>query len=125
VEHLNWELFDYHSYSPDLTPSDYRLFIYQRNWLGSQRFNNNENFFDSGIHVQNVISRYKNLNSFVVSSSLLLFLTAHSVLLYVVPLYLFLNAVGIAGKDDDSVTSSSKSLHCLIAYHPENDAENS
>jgi transposase len=42
LEHLNWVLFDHPPYSPDLAPSDYRLFIYLKNWLGSQRFNNNE-----------------------------------------------------------------------------------
>jgi hypothetical protein len=29
-------------YSPDLTPSDYHLFTYLKNWVGSQRFKNNE-----------------------------------------------------------------------------------
>jgi transposase len=64
-------------YSPDLAPSDYHLFIYLKNWLGSQRFNNNEelmesvktwlssqalDFFDTGI--QKLIPRYdKCLNS--------------------------------------------------------------
>jgi hypothetical protein len=41
-EHFIWELFDHPPYGPDLTPSDYRLFTYLKNWLGSQRFNNNE-----------------------------------------------------------------------------------
>jgi hypothetical protein len=51
--------------SPHLAPSDYHLFTYQKNWLRSQRFNNNEemiegvktwlssqeaDFFDTGIH---------------------------------------------------------------------------
>jgi polysaccharide deacetylase 2 family uncharacterized protein YibQ len=56
-------LFDHPSYSPGLAPSDYHLFTYLKNWLGSQRFNNNElmegfktwlslqaaDFFDTGI----------------------------------------------------------------------------
>jgi histone-lysine N-methyltransferase SETMAR len=63
LEHFNWELFDHPPYSPDLTPSDYRLFTYPKNWLESQRLNNNEltkgvktwlssqaaDFFDRGV----------------------------------------------------------------------------
>jgi hypothetical protein len=42
LERFFWELFDHSSYSPDLSPSDYRLFTCLKNWLGSQRFNSNE-----------------------------------------------------------------------------------
>jgi transposase len=42
LEHFNWELFDHPPYSPDLAPNDYHLFTYLKNWLRSQRFNNNE-----------------------------------------------------------------------------------
>jgi transposase len=42
LEHFNWELFDHHPYNPDLAPSDYQLFTYLKNWLRSQRFNNND-----------------------------------------------------------------------------------
>jgi histone-lysine N-methyltransferase SETMAR len=42
LEHFNWELTDHPSYSPDLALSDYDLFTYLKNWLGSQRFNNND-----------------------------------------------------------------------------------
>jgi histone-lysine N-methyltransferase SETMAR len=42
LEHFIWELFDHPPYGPDLTPNDYHLFTYLKNWLGSQRFNNNE-----------------------------------------------------------------------------------
>jgi histone-lysine N-methyltransferase SETMAR len=57
-------LYDHPPYSPDLAPNDYYLFTYLKNWLGSQRFNNNEelmegvktwlssqaaDFFDTGI----------------------------------------------------------------------------
>jgi histone-lysine N-methyltransferase SETMAR len=38
----NWELSDSPAYSPDIAPSDYRLFTYMKNWLPSQRFKNNE-----------------------------------------------------------------------------------
>jgi hypothetical protein len=39
LEHFNWELFDH----PHISPSDYHLFTctYLKNWLRSQRFNNN------------------------------------------------------------------------------------
>jgi hypothetical protein len=57
-------LFDNHPYRPDLTLSDYHLFTYLKNCLGSQHLNNNEeliegvktwlsssvaDFFDTGI----------------------------------------------------------------------------
>jgi transposase len=62
--HFNLELFDHPPYNPDLAPSDYPLFTCVKNWLRSQRFNNNEelmegvktwlssraaDFFDTGI----------------------------------------------------------------------------
>jgi hypothetical protein len=31
LEHFNLELFDHHTYSPDLSPSDYHLFTYLNN----------------------------------------------------------------------------------------------
>jgi hypothetical protein len=40
--HFNWELSDHPAYSPDLMQSNHPLFIYLKNWLGSQSFNNNE-----------------------------------------------------------------------------------
>jgi transposase len=42
LEHFNRELFDHPPYSPDLAPSVYHLFTYMKNWLGLQRFNENE-----------------------------------------------------------------------------------
>jgi transposase len=33
LAHLNWELFDHPSYSPDLAPSDYHLFTNLKDWL--------------------------------------------------------------------------------------------
>jgi hypothetical protein len=65
LEHFNWELFDNSPYSPYLASSDYHLFAYLKNWLGSQRFTNNElmegvktwlssqvaDFFDTGIQI--------------------------------------------------------------------------
>jgi hypothetical protein len=71
LQHFNWELFDHPLYSSDLGSSNYHLFTYLKNWLGSQHFNNNEesvegvkmclssqaaNFFDTGI--QKLIHQY-------------------------------------------------------------------
>jgi histone-lysine N-methyltransferase SETMAR len=39
-------LFDHPPYSPDLALSDYHLFTYLKNWLGLQRFNNNEELME-------------------------------------------------------------------------------
>jgi transposase len=46
LEHFNWELFDHPSYSPDLASCDYSLFTCLKNWLRSQRFNNNEELIE-------------------------------------------------------------------------------
>jgi histone-lysine N-methyltransferase SETMAR len=66
LEHFSWELFDHLSYSPDLALSDSHLFTYLKNWLGPQRFTNNEellggvktwvcsqvvDFFDTGMQI--------------------------------------------------------------------------
>jgi histone-lysine N-methyltransferase SETMAR len=48
LEHSNWELLDHPPYSPDPAPSDCHLFAYLKNWLGSQRFNNNEVLMEGG-----------------------------------------------------------------------------
>jgi histone-lysine N-methyltransferase SETMAR len=73
LEHFNWEFFDHSPYSPELALSDCHLFTYQKTWLGSQRFNSNEeltegaktwlssqeaDFFDTG--VQKLIPPYDN-----------------------------------------------------------------
>jgi hypothetical protein len=39
-------LFDHPPYNHDLAPSDFHLFAYLKNWLRSQRFNNNEKFME-------------------------------------------------------------------------------
>jgi hypothetical protein len=39
--------FDYPPYRPDLAPSHYDLFTYLKNWVGSQRSNNNEELMES------------------------------------------------------------------------------
>jgi hypothetical protein len=46
LEHFSWELFDYPSYSPDLTLSDYHLFTSPKNWLLSECFNSNEELME-------------------------------------------------------------------------------
>jgi hypothetical protein len=46
LEHFDWELFHHPPYSPNLAPSDYHLFMYLNNWLGSQRFNSNEELME-------------------------------------------------------------------------------
>jgi histone-lysine N-methyltransferase SETMAR len=47
LEHFNRELYDHPPYSPDLTLSNYHLFIYLKNWLRPQHFSNNEEFMES------------------------------------------------------------------------------
>jgi histone-lysine N-methyltransferase SETMAR len=42
LKHFNRKLFGHRPYSPDLAPSNYHLFTYLKNWMGSQSFNNNE-----------------------------------------------------------------------------------
>jgi hypothetical protein len=76
LEHFNWELFDHTPYSTHLAPRHYHLFTYLKNWLQSQRFNNNEelmedvktwlssqaaDFFDTG--TLKLIPRYKCFSS--------------------------------------------------------------
>jgi hypothetical protein len=56
--YFNWELFDYPPYSPDLAPSDYHLFTYQKDWMGSQYFSNNE--FTEGVNSW-LTQAYKNV----------------------------------------------------------------
>jgi transposase len=46
LEHFSWDLFDHPLYSPDLAPSDYHLFTYPKNWLGSQCFKSNEELME-------------------------------------------------------------------------------
>jgi hypothetical protein len=41
-----WSISTGSPYSPDLAPNDYHLFIYLKNWLRSQNFNNNEELME-------------------------------------------------------------------------------
>ncbi|KAJ4434372.1 hypothetical protein ANN_22932 [Periplaneta americana] len=42
LQEFNWEVLDHPPYSPDLAPSDYHLFMYIKTWLGSKRFDDDE-----------------------------------------------------------------------------------
>jgi hypothetical protein len=46
VVHFNYGLFDQTPQIPDLTPKRYHLFTSIKNWLGSQRFNYNEELME-------------------------------------------------------------------------------
>jgi hypothetical protein len=46
LQHFIWELSDHPPYSPDFAPRDYHLFTHLKNWLESQRFNNNEELME-------------------------------------------------------------------------------
>jgi hypothetical protein len=46
IKLFNWENVDQPSNSPDLAPSDYRLFTKMKVWLGTQRFHTNEELMD-------------------------------------------------------------------------------
>jgi histone-lysine N-methyltransferase SETMAR len=46
LQHFNLELFDHPLYTTDLAPSDYHLFTYPKNWLGSQHFSNSEGLME-------------------------------------------------------------------------------
>jgi hypothetical protein len=42
----NWQLFDHTPYSPHIALSEYHLYTYTKNWVGSQCFNNNEKLME-------------------------------------------------------------------------------
>jgi hypothetical protein len=77
LKHLKWELLDHPPYSPDLTPSEYHLFTYLKNWLGSQCFNNNEQLMEdvkmwlSSWAAELLTQAYKNLFPDMTSASIL------------------------------------------------------
>jgi hypothetical protein len=39
---FGWEQFDHHSYSPDLVPSDFHLFLHLKSFPASWRFHDDE-----------------------------------------------------------------------------------
>jgi hypothetical protein len=49
LEHFNWELFDHPPDGSAVASSDYHLFTYLKNWLRSQRFNNNNEELMEGV----------------------------------------------------------------------------
>lgn len=72
IEKFGWDVFDHPPYSPDLAPSDYHLFLLLKQWLQSQRFENDDelmtgvtnwlkslaaDFFDAGL--KKLVQRYK------------------------------------------------------------------
>jgi hypothetical protein len=46
MERFNWELCDHPPHNPNLAQSNYHLFTYLKNWLGSQRCNDNEKLME-------------------------------------------------------------------------------
>ena len=42
LKELDWDVFDHPSYSPDLAPSDFRLFLHLKSFLGGQHFNDDD-----------------------------------------------------------------------------------
>jgi [histone H3]-lysine36 N-dimethyltransferase SETMAR len=44
---FKWDVFSHPPYSPDLAPSDYFLFMHMKKWLGSQRFEDDEELKDA------------------------------------------------------------------------------
>lgn len=47
LESFKWDVFNHPPYSPDLAPSDYHLFMHMKKWLGSQRFDDDEELKDA------------------------------------------------------------------------------
>jgi histone-lysine N-methyltransferase SETMAR len=47
IKLFNWEIFDHPPYSPDLAPSDYRLFTKMKVWLATQHFHTTEELTDA------------------------------------------------------------------------------
>jgi hypothetical protein len=75
LEHFNWELFGHLHYSPDFVPSHYHIFTFLNNWLGSQRFNNNEELME-GVKISlssrqhtSLTQAYKNLFPVAIKAS--------------------------------------------------------
>lgn len=47
LDKFKWDVFAHPPYSPDLAPSDYHLFMHMKKWLGSQRFDDDEELKDA------------------------------------------------------------------------------
>jgi transposase len=94
LEHFNWELFDHPTYSSHLAPSDCHLFTYLKNWLGSQRRNNNEELMEcvaawmSSKEADFLTQEYRNLLPDVTTASVPAMTTMRSSLTMYVFLYI-------------------------------------
>jgi hypothetical protein len=47
---FNWELLDHPAHSPDLTPSDFHLFLHLMKHLASQKFHKDEEVETKSLH---------------------------------------------------------------------------
>ncbi|GBO05209.1 hypothetical protein AVEN_257476-1 [Araneus ventricosus] len=47
LRQFKWDVFNHSPYSPDLAPSDYRLFTYMKKWLRAQYFADDEELQDA------------------------------------------------------------------------------
>jgi len=47
ITSFKWEQMDYPQYSPDLAPSDYHLFLHLKQFLGSKRFDDDDDLKDA------------------------------------------------------------------------------
>ena len=46
IPSFRWEQMDHPSYGPDLTPSDFHLFLHLKTFLGGKRFDNDDDLKD-------------------------------------------------------------------------------
>jgi hypothetical protein len=44
---FRWEKFDHPSYSPDLAPSDFHVFLHLKNFLGGLRFRDDNEVYEA------------------------------------------------------------------------------
>ena len=47
ITSFKWEQMDHPQYSPDLAPSDFHLFLYQKNFLIGKRFDDDDDLIDA------------------------------------------------------------------------------
>ncbi|KAJ4438551.1 hypothetical protein ANN_14498 [Periplaneta americana] len=52
LQKFNWKVLDHSPCSPDFAPSDYYLFMHMKTWLGSKRFDDDEELKTSVIEVR-------------------------------------------------------------------------
>ncbi|KAJ4438176.1 hypothetical protein ANN_14115 [Periplaneta americana] len=51
LQEFNWKVLDHPPCSPDFAPSDYHLFMHMKTWLGSKRFDDDEELKTSVLQV--------------------------------------------------------------------------